>query len=120
MSPEHSTLALFLMSQVSRVGLATSVKDAGLTPCFYITATYFTQTLGACKELGNDNFILKKIFANAICSFYVKSNEETGCSCLFNEPCRATLFCLPREGITQAALCLSGDSGALEEGVEWG
>lgn len=73
-----------LCSGVSRVWPATSVKEAGMLPSFHVSATCFTQTLGACRRLRNDNFILKKIFSNAICSLYMKSNEQNGCSCLLN------------------------------------
>lgn len=55
----------------------------------------FTQAQGACRKLRNDNFILKKIFANAICSLYMKSNEQNGRSCLLKEPRRVTLYCFP-------------------------
>lgn len=72
-------------------------------PLVSISVICFTQAPGACRKLRNDNFILKKIFANAICSLYMKSNEQNGRSCLLKEPCRATLFCFPAEVRMQLA-----------------
>lgn len=72
----------------------------------YTSGICFTQTLGACRKLRSDNFILKKIFANAICSLYMKSNEQNGRSCLLKEPCCATLHCFPPEVRMQPASVL--------------
>lgn len=72
-------------------------------PLVSISTICFTQAPGACRKLRNDDFILKKIFANAICSLYMKSNEQNGRSCLLKEPCRATLFCFPTEVRMQLA-----------------
>lgn len=91
----------------------------------YISAICFAQAPGACRKRRNDNFILKKIFANAICSLYMKSNEQNGRSCLLKEPCRATLFCFPTEVRMQSAfvpvvktLELSGASKREQVGLK--
>lgn len=58
-------------------GATPSAKGVGWGPRgLYVTTICFTQAQGACRKLRNDNFILKKIFANAICSLYMKSNEQ--------------------------------------------
>lgn len=84
---------------------AASAKCVGRCPppLVSISTICFTQAPDACRKLRNDDFILKKIFANAICSLYMKSNEQNGRSCLLKEPCRATLFCFPTEVRMQLA-----------------
>lgn len=77
-------------------------RRQGLCPRFRLALCLFCRS--ACRRLRNDNLILKKIFSNAICSLYMKSNEQNGCSCLLNEPCGATLVCFPTRVILKAAL----------------
>lgn len=95
-----------------------------LPPLVSISAISFIQAPGACRKLRNDDFILKKIFANAICSLYMKSNEQNGRSCLLKEPCRATLFCFPAEVRMQLAFVPVVKtlelSGASKRESEWG